>query len=123
MLVGLVLEDMIVEDAFSDNAIGDEVGDILCRREAAASVLDVVDDVVFRIEVGCESCCARCSGDNGDCEVYQCLTLAFSNRSTDLHAMTVNLLRISFNYLKHTTFYTNSIQLTTGEPEQSQVQM
>ena len=61
----LVFEDMVCEGAFANRAIGHEVDDILRRRETAAGMLEVVGDMVFRVEVGGKGCCACCSGDDG----------------------------------------------------------
>jgi len=69
LFADLVFEDMVREGAFSNRTIGHEVNDILCRRETAAGMLEVVSDVVFCVEVGSEGCCACCSGDNGYFEV------------------------------------------------------
>ena len=69
LFADLFFEDMVREGAFSNRAIGHEVDDILRRRETAARMLEIVSDVVFRVEVGCEGCCACCSGNNGYFEV------------------------------------------------------
>ena len=65
LFADLVFEDMVREGAFSNCAIGHEVDDILRRRETAAGMLEVVGDMVFRVEVGGKGCCACCSGDDG----------------------------------------------------------
>ena len=65
LFADLVFEDVVRKGALSNCAIGHEVDDILCRRETAASMLEVVGNVVFRVEVGCEGCCACYSSDNG----------------------------------------------------------
>jgi hypothetical protein len=49
---------MVCKNALSSGAIGNEVDGILRLRDAAASVLKVVNNVMFRVEIGCDRCCA-----------------------------------------------------------------
>lgn len=49
LLANLVLENVICEDSFSNNAIPNEVEDILGGREAATSILKVICDVVLGV--------------------------------------------------------------------------
>ena len=63
MFADLVYEDMVCKNALSGSTIGNEVDHILRLWQSATIILEVVGDVVFCVEVGCDCCCTGCSSD------------------------------------------------------------
>lgn len=55
---GLVFPDMVNQDPLLNHSIGHIVEHILCGRKATASMSQVVYDMMFRVQVGSQGCCA-----------------------------------------------------------------
>ena len=61
---GLLLPDMVRQDPLLHHTVGEEIDHILRGCKATASMLEVVRDVEFRIEVGGKCCGSSCSRSN-----------------------------------------------------------
>lgn len=53
LVADLVFESVVRESTFASCTVGDEVKDILCRRESTAFTPKVMGNMIFRVEVGC----------------------------------------------------------------------
>jgi len=69
LFVRLIFENMISEYAFTCHTVGHEVESFLSWCATATGGLQVMDDMMFRVEVGDERSCASHSGDDGYYEV------------------------------------------------------
>ena len=62
---GVVFEDVVGQNTLAHDTVGYEVHDFFRGSEPTASMLEVVGNVEFGVEVGRERRCAGCSGENG----------------------------------------------------------
>jgi hypothetical protein len=58
---GLLLPDMVCQDSLLHHTVSDEIDHILRGCKTTASMLEVVHNVEFRVEVGGKRCCSSCS--------------------------------------------------------------